>query len=145
MAQTLTGQDIAEAQGAVTGLLNATLAGNGTEYVAMRVIAFRGPWPSRADLHDYLAGQPQLGLNDQGVTGLLDDLASKGLATGLAGDGPVQLTQQGTDLHTRLAARVQQNTGRLYAGLDQDELATAHKVLAQITRRATELRDQPVG
>jgi DNA-binding MarR family transcriptional regulator len=145
MAQTLTGQDIAEAQGAVTGLLNATLAGNGTEYVAMRVIAFRGPWPSRADLHDYLAGQPQLGLNDQGVTDLLDDLASKGLATGLAGDGPVQLTQQGTDLHTRLAARVQQNTGRLYAGLDQDELATAHKVLAQITRRATELRDQPVG
>ena len=41
----LTGQDIAEAQGAVTRLLEHALAGTGTsryEYVVLRVLAFRG-------------------------------------------------------------------------------------------------------
>lgn len=33
-------------------------------------------------------------------------------------------------------------TGRLYAGLDPDDLATAHRVLAAVTQRANELRNQ---
>jgi DNA-binding MarR family transcriptional regulator len=64
---TLTGQDVGEAEGALTALLNQALAGTGTgitrtEYLALRVLALRGPTPSPADLHNYLATQPQLGL-----------------------------------------------------------------------------------
>lgn len=61
----LTGQDIAEAQGAVTRLLEHSLAGTGTsryEYVVLRVLAVRGPYASPEELHAYLAGQPQVGL-----------------------------------------------------------------------------------
>ena len=42
----LTGQDIAEAEGAVTGLLERALAKEGAtrqDYIALRVLTLRGP------------------------------------------------------------------------------------------------------
>jgi len=142
---TLTGQDIAEAQGAVRGLLDQVLAGTGTssnDYVALRVLAARGPWASADELCDFLAGQPQLDLDQRSAATLLDGLRARGLITSDAagGTGPVQLTAAGTDLHAGLGRAVAEVTGELYAGIDRDDLATAHRVLVQVTERAGQLR-----
>ena len=141
----LTGQDIGEAQGAVAGLLDRVVAGSGstsTEYIALRVLAARGPWASAGELRDFLAGQPQLGLDQRSAATLLDGLRARGLitSTAAADAGPVQLTAAGTDLHAGLNRAVAEVTGKLYAGIDRDDLATAHRVLAQVTERAGQLR-----
>jgi hypothetical protein len=147
---TLTGQDIAEAQGAVRGLLDRILAGTGStsnDYVALRVLAARGPWASAETLRDYLAGQPQLDLDQGSAATLLDGLRARGLITShAAGDtGPVQLTAAGTNLHADLGRAVAKVTGELYAGIDRDDLATAHRVLVQVTKRAGQLRGSAAG
>lgn len=147
---TLTGQDVGEAEGALTALLDRVLAGTNsgitrTQYIALRILALRGPVPSPADLHDYLASQPQLGLDRPQVTKLLHSLEARGLITSSApdGPGPTQLTTEGAALHARLADAVAALTERLYADLDPDDLATAHRVLVEITQRANRLRDEP--
>jgi DNA-binding MarR family transcriptional regulator len=152
MAQpaTLTGQDVGEAEGALTALLNQILAGTNTgisrtQYLALRVLALRGPFPSPAALHDYLAGQPQVGLDLPQVAELFHDLEARGLVTGSApdGPGPTQLTAEGAALNAKLADAVAARTKRLYADLDPDDLATAHRVLVEVTQRANRLRDEP--
>lgn len=144
----LTGQDIAEAEGAVTRLLERALAPTGTsrpEYVVLRVLAGRGPFGSPGELHDYLAGQPQLGLTSEAVAALLAGLEAQGLAAGTALDspGPAQATPEGTALLGRLTETVAPATRELYAGLDPGDLAVAHRVLTQIIARAAELSARP--
>lgn len=148
-AATLTGQDVGEAEGALTGLLNRILASTNTgttriEYIALRVIALRGPMESPTALHDYLASQPQLGLDASQVSDLLHRLEARGLITGssLEGPGPAQLTSAGAALNSRLADAVSGVTKRLYADLDLDSLAIAHKVLLEVTERANRMRDE---
>src|SRR5207245_4860559 len=90
---TLTGQDVGEAEGALTALLNQVLAGTDTgitrtQYIALRVLALRGPAQSPAALHDYLASQPQLGLDRPQVGELLHSLEASGLITGSDPGGP---------------------------------------------------------
>jgi DNA-binding MarR family transcriptional regulator len=147
---TLTGQDVGEAEGALTALLDQLLAGSNTgitrpQYIALRVLGLRGPAPSPAALHDYLASQPQLGLDRPQVAELFHSLEARGLVTGSApdGPGPTQLTPEGAALNTKLAAAVAAVTKRLYADLDLDELATAHRILVEVTERANRLRDKP--
>jgi DNA-binding MarR family transcriptional regulator len=146
---TLTGQDVGEAEGALTALLNQALTRTNTgitrtQYIALRVLALRGPALSPADLQDYLAGQPQVGLDRPRVAELLRGLEARGLVTGSDpdGSGPAQLTAEGAALHARLADAVAALTRRLYADLDPDDLATAHRVLVEVTERARRLRDQ---
>ena len=146
---TLTGQDVGEAEGALTALLNQALAGTDTgitrtQYIALRVLSVRGPTQPRA-LHDYLAAQPQLGLDQPEVAELFQSLEVRGLVTGSAPDGPdpVALTPEGAALNARLADAVATLTKRLYADLDPDDLATAHRVLVEVTERANRLRDEP--
>jgi len=152
MAQpaTLTGQDVGEAEGALTALLNQALAGTNTgitrtQYIALRVLALRGPAPSPAALHDDLAGQPQVGLDRPHVAELFHSLEARGLVTGSApdGPGPTQLTPQGAALNAKLADAVAALTKRLYADLNPDDLATTHRVLAEVTERANRLCDEP--
>ena len=145
---TLTGQDVGEAEGALTALLNRVLAGTNTsitrpQYLALRVLALRGPFPSPAALHDYLASQPQVGLDRAQVAELFHGLEARGLVTGSAhdGPGPIQLTTEGAALNARLADAVAALTDRLYADLDPDDLATTHRVLVEITQRANRLRE----
>lgn len=143
MTQTpaLTGQHIAEAQGAVRGLHDQILQGAGSasnEHITLRVVAVRGPWASRSALRDYLAGQPQLDL-DHAAAGLLDDLERRGL---ISADDPVTLTKQGTDLLDRLTAAVREVTTRLYDGLAPDDLTMARQVLIEVTERANRLRQE---
>lgn len=145
---TLTGQDVGEAEGALTALLNQVLAGTGitrAQYIALRVLALRGPAPSPADLHRYLAGQPQLGLDLSQVAELFAGLEASGLVTGSDpdGPGPTRLTPEGVALNARLADAVAARTRRLYADLDPDDLATAHRVLAEVTERAHRLLEEP--
>src|SRR5262245_625837 len=149
-AATLTGQDVGEAEGALTALLNQALAASNIgitrpQYIALRVLALRGPAPSPAALHDYLAAQPQLGLDLAQVGELFRGLEASGLVTGSApdGPGPTQLTPQGAALNAELADIVAAITKRLYADLNPDDLATAHRVLVEVTQRANHLRNQP--
>jgi DNA-binding MarR family transcriptional regulator len=146
---TLTGQDVGEAEGALTALLNQVLAGTGTgitrtQYLALRVVALRGPFPEPAALHDYLAGQPQVGLDRAQLAELFRDLEARGLVTGSDpdGPGPTQLTPEGAALNTKLAEATAAQSQRLYAGIDPDDLATAHRVLVEVTERANHLRNQ---
>jgi DNA-binding MarR family transcriptional regulator len=142
----LTGQDIAEAEGAVQGVLEHALAGTGTtsrEYVVLRVLAARGPVHPPASLHDFLAGQRQLALSPAAVAELLAGLQARGLATGTAKDdpGPAQLTGQGAELFRSLAEAVAPATSEVFADIAQEDLATVHRVLRQIIEQAQRLHD----
>jgi DNA-binding MarR family transcriptional regulator len=142
----LTGQDIAEAQGAVTRLLERVLEPTGVsrhEYVALRVLVIRGPQAPR-ELHAFLAGQPQLGLSADAVAELLAGLEGAGHATGTAQDspGPARATPEGAALLARLNEAAAPSIRALYAGLDPADLAVAHRVLAGVTERAGELAAQ---
>jgi DNA-binding MarR family transcriptional regulator len=146
---TLTGQDVGEAEGALSALLNQVLAGTDTgitrtEYLALRVVALRGPVPEPTALHDVLAGQPQVGLDRAQLAELFRDLEARGLVTGSDpdGPGPVQLTPEGAALNAKLGEAVAAQSQRLYAGNDPDDLATAHRVLVEVTERANRLRNQ---
>jgi DNA-binding MarR family transcriptional regulator len=144
---TLTGQDVGEAEGALTGLLERILANTNSglrrpEYITLRVLGLRGPIESSAAFRDFLASQPQLGLDRLGVAELLSGLETRGLIGGSAGGGPVQLTTAGADLHASVAESVLAVTRRLYVDIDPDELATAHKVLIELTQRATRMRPE---
>lgn len=142
----LTGQDIAEAEGAVQGVLEHALAGTGTtsrEYVVLRVLAVRGPVDPPASLHDFLAGQRQLALSPAAVAELLAVLQARGLATGTAKDdpGPAQLTEQGAELFRSLAEAVAPATRQVFTGIAQEDLVTAHRVLRQIIEQAQRRHD----
>jgi DNA-binding MarR family transcriptional regulator len=143
----LTGQDIAEAEGAVTRLLEHSLAETGTsrhEYLALRVLAVRGPYAAPEELHAYLAGQPQVGLTSAAAVDLFKGLEARGLVSGTApgSGGPAEATPEGKARLAELAAAVAPRTKALFAGLDPSELLTAHNVLAQLTARAAELVGQ---
>jgi DNA-binding MarR family transcriptional regulator len=144
---TLTGQDIAEAQGAVRALLDDVLASTGVtgnEFIVLRVLAAGRAGNSPAALHDFFAGQRQLDLDPPAVADLLGGLEARGLIAGSAldGPGPVRLTESGAARYADLQARVNDVTRRLYGGLDENELATAHRVLREVVDRAGRLRGE---
>ncbi|MBA2892750.1 MarR family transcriptional regulator [Nonomuraea soli] len=137
----LTGQDIAEAQGALRGLLEGVLAPTGVSgngYLALRVLTLRGPM-APGDLRDFLAGQRQLGLDPAGAAALLDDLAARGLI-GVGDDGLTRTTQEGAALHTRLSETIAPITGQVFGDFDPADLEVAHRVLNEVMRRADEVR-----
>jgi hypothetical protein len=140
----LTGQDIAETQGALRALLETNLARAGASadgYIVLRVLALRGPIEP-AEFHDYLTGQRQLGLDRPGVAALLAGLEADALITGSApdGPGPVQLTDRGIARHAELAALIVPATTQVFAGLDPTDLAVTHRVLLQLTEQAEQVR-----
>ena len=147
---TLTGQDIGEAQGAISTLLDRVLATTdsaitSSEYIVLRILAVRGPMPSPGDFHRYLASQPQLHLDPPGVAALLGRLEARGLVTGGSdpnGPGPTQLTPEGHARYANLADAVNAMTSRLYGDFGPDDLATAHRVLVGVIERAAQLGDE---
>ncbi len=150
MTQTpmLTGQDIAEAEGAVRALLDTILSASGSttsnEYVVLRVLTVRGLAGSPAAFSEFLAGQRQLGLDRPAAAALLAGLEAKGLISGSSedGQGPVQLTAEGTALYAKLAEAIAPVTARLYDGIDPGDLTVAHEVLAKVIERAGHLRQE---
>ena len=134
---TLTGQDIAEAQGAVRALLDdvlATTSVSSNEFVVLRVLAARAP----DDLHEFLVGQRQLGLDRAQVAALLGGLETRGLIADSTGTG--RLTDAGRALYAELTEKVGEVTQQLYGDFDPDDLAIAHRVLRAVVSRAAELR-----
>jgi DNA-binding MarR family transcriptional regulator len=130
----LTGQDIAEAFGAVQGAQERALAaagGTSREYVVLRVLAERGPFESPADLHEFLAGQRQLALTPAAANELLVGLQARGLVS-----GHTQLTPAGAETLGKLRDAQAPAVRQLYAGMDPGDLATARRVLRQITDQA---------
>jgi hypothetical protein len=141
-APVLTGQDIAEAEGAVHGLLETLLAGSeitADEYVMLRVLTLRPPM-SPPEAYEFFASQRQLRRSRDELIAMLLDLGRRGLVTGLDGDGPVTPSQRGAALYGAILAQVQQVTQRLYAGLDPVELGQAKQTLAAVAERAHALR-----
>jgi hypothetical protein len=144
----LTGQDIAEAQGAITTLLEQSLAGTGIsrqEYIVLRVLVFRGPYAAEQELLGYLAGQPQVGLTAEAAAELLAGLEKRGLATGTSpgAAGPAQATPAGAALLSQVSEIVAPQTRELYASIDTADLVTAHNVLTRIITRAQEMTARP--
>lgn len=131
----LTGQDIGEAQGALTALLERAIAPSGrssTEYITLRVLAARAPFGSAAELSDFLTGERQLGLDHASVVTMLDRLRAEGLVTAAG----VELTADGRAVLTELAAAVAPVTREVFAGLDRQDLAVAHRVLVELIQHA---------
>ncbi|MFI5895322.1 MarR family winged helix-turn-helix transcriptional regulator [Actinoplanes sp. NPDC051513] len=125
----MTGQTIAEAQGAVRALLDRTLAGSGltsNEYVALRVADARRV----DDLAGFLAGQRQLNLDQVAAGALVTGLQRRGLLC----EGAI--TPAGMELFERVNARVAATTAQLYEALNEDDLATTQRVLTEVINRA---------
>lgn len=132
---TLTGQDIGEAEGAMTALLERAIAPEGrsrAEYIALRVLAARAPFDTVGELSDHLAGERQLGLGRADAEALVDRLRGEGLVS----DAPVGLTPAGRAELDALAAVVAPVSRALFTGFDPAELAVAHRVLVELTERA---------
>ena len=147
---TLTGQDVGEAEGALTALLDQLLADTDagitrTQYIVLRILALRGPAESPAALHDVPCRPAPARPRPPPGRRVLPRPGSQGPGHRERpdGPGPIQLTPEGAALHARLADAVANLTQRLYADLDPDDLATAHRVLVEITQRANRLRGQP--
>jgi hypothetical protein len=145
---TLTGQDIAEAQGAVTKVLDKALASAGAtrhEYIVLRVLVFRGPFGSPKELHDFLAGQPQLALSPEAIAELLAGLEARDLAVGTsaAGPGPAEATPAGAAFLSGLTEQTAPVTRELFSGFDPSDLAVAHRVLTGLTERANQMTARP--
>lgn len=143
----LTGQDIGEAAEAVRALLDNVTASTGrsaSEFIALRVLALRGPTPP-AGLHDFLTRQRQFGHDHAAITQLLTRLQDEGLVSGTSGRqaGPARLTDKGHAVLSQLTAAVAATTSQLYAGIDPHDLATTRQVLTQVTERARSLNTRP--
>lgn len=131
----LTGQDIGEAEGAMTALLERVLAGTGrsrAEYITLRLLAARPAYESAAELAGSLAGQRQLGLDHAGAMAMLDRMRAEALVTA----APVELTEAGRSTLDELTAAIAPVTREVFAGFDRDDLAVAHRVLARLIERA---------
>ena len=134
-APTLTGQDIAEAQGAVRGLLERVLASTGVagnEYVLLRVLSQRGG--SMASVREFLVSQRQLNLDAAEADALVQSLSDRGLA--IDDEDELIITDLGRATYDQLVTAVTDVTQRLYGPMDPDDLAVAHHVLSEVTRRA---------
>ena len=135
-APVLTGQDIAEAYGAVEAQLERVISPTGItrhEYIVLRLLAAR-PFESPASLHEYLAAQRQLALTPAAVSELLAGLQARALTTGTAKNdgGPAELTADGAELLRKLTETVAPTTREIFAGIATEDLATAHHVLRQV-------------
>ena len=131
----LTGQDIGEAEGALTALLEHAIALSGrsrAEYITLRVLAAGAPFGTAAELLDFLVDQRQLGMDRASVVMMLDRLRAEGLLT----TAPVKLTADGHALLEALATAVAPITRQVFANVDRNDLAVAHRVLVELIQRA---------
>ena len=139
----LTGQDIGQAQRATSALLGTVLAEHGTSFarwVMLNALATGAFPPERARLLPGLAAA--LATGPDAVEALLDQAEVAGLArivSALGGDPGavrVELTEAGLTQHRTLRSAIDQVADELYAGIPEYDVAAAHRVLAEVTRRA---------
>jgi DNA-binding MarR family transcriptional regulator len=142
--ETLTGQDIGEANGALDALLEDAIAASGVttrQYLILRVLA-RSSYAAPREFYDYLVGQRQLRLDMTDAVDHVRALETRGLISGADpdGQGPVALTDSGAKLNKKLAASAAPVAQNVFGDMDPAELQTAHRVLRNIIVRAQTLR-----
>jgi len=141
VAPTLSPQVIGQAENAHRPLMNRILARSGTtfpQWVALPKVAGDGGTADRRQLIDAMTGA--LKIDDAAAAEALAGLTAAGLLQALPGDGAqVGLTPAGQARYGEIRAAVDEVIAQVYGDIPPEDLATAGRVLAQITARANEL------
>ena len=136
---TLNGQDIGQAEHATRAVLDRLLARTGTPFrgwVMLNQLAAAGGALAEDDLTARITHGLKIG--EDAVRAVGAELARQGLISRAptAEGTQVALTPAGTASVEQIQGAISQVTQRLYGGLPESELATAHRVLATVTERA---------
>jgi len=138
---TLNPQVIGQAENAHGPLLARILARSGTtfhQWVALTTLAAGGGTAGRDQLVGRMTGA--LKIDDAAAAEALAGLTAAGLLQALPGDGAqVGLTPAGQARYGEIRAAVDEVIAQVYGDIPPEDLATAGRVLAQITARANEL------
>jgi hypothetical protein len=141
MTQTplLNGQDIGQAEHATRAVLERLLARTGTQFlgwVMLNQLAAAGGALPEDDLTGRITHGLKIGEDTVHAAGA--ELARQGLISRApAAEGTqVVLTPAGTAGVEQIQDGISQVTQRLYGGLPESDLATAHRVLVTVTERA---------
>lgn len=137
-APTVNGQVIGQAHYATRAVLESLLAGTGTtfhESVALNATADGGGNIERPRLVDRMTST--LKIDATAVQTVLTGLITQGLLAEEPGDpARLSMTAAGGELHGTHRAALSEVTARLYADLPAEDLATAGRVLTEVTARA---------
>jgi DNA-binding MarR family transcriptional regulator len=136
-APALSGQDLGAAANATRPLLDRVIEPAGlsfSEWVVLRLLAVKGGAAERAAFVTDLASN--LRIDQPAAARLVDDAAAAGR---LETHSEVRLSDAGAALYSRLWGEMSRVQSRLYGDFDQRDLETTRRVLAEVTRRATEL------
>ncbi|MFI6729355.1 hypothetical protein NRF20_05520 [Streptomyces sp. R-74717] len=135
---TVNGQVIGQAHYATRAVLERLLATTGTTFhqsVALNVIADSGEAIERGRLVDRMTGT--LKIDAEVAEATVAELSAAGLLEEVPGSTPrVGLTPAGRDRRQAHRAGIADITARLYADLPAEDLATAGRVLTEVTARA---------
>lgn len=133
----LTTRDLGEAESALRALLEKMLTGTGLEYghwVVLQVVAKSPVAATPQAVATRIANSIKV---DQGTAqAFVDQLGSRQI---LQLDDVCKFTSEGKALYDQLSAKIEHVTTQAFAGLDPSDLIIAHRVVASIAARATEL------
>lgn len=134
----LSTQVIGQAESALGAILDPLLARAGTtfnQWLVLAVAAASETATTRAQLITRITNARKI--DDSAVLAAINELTAAGLLETLPGDGSqVGLTSTGQTRHRQIRTAIEEVTGRLFADLPAEDLATAGRVLAIITARA---------
>jgi DNA-binding MarR family transcriptional regulator len=130
------GQDINVAARATRGVLDRLLADAGCDFntwIGLLLVAQAGGRVPRAELPAILA--TPLSLDTDTAELAIRRMVGRGWYREADGD-TIELTAEGLAFYERLRDRSTAVAGELYVGMDPTELATAKRVLTEMTQRA---------
>jgi hypothetical protein len=129
---------LGQTEKALNAILGRHLAGTGVtepQWVTLTLTVMSGGTVERDQLIARVAG----GLRVSGAEAeaRIAELAAAGLLRA-SGDerSPVEVTQAGSELHTRIRGAVTEITQRMWGDLPAEDLATAGRVLSTVLERA---------
>ncbi|MFF5019283.1 MarR family transcriptional regulator [Streptomyces sp. NPDC001165] len=137
-APTVNGRVIALAHYAARALLEGVLVRHGATFdqsVTLRAVVVAGESVGRDELVADVTGSLKTG--ESVVRGVIEEMtAAKLLEADPAQTSRVRLTDNGRDLYESTTAETAEISARLYAGIPDEDLAIAGRVLNLITKRA---------
>jgi hypothetical protein len=129
-------QLLGQTEKACNALLDRLLAGPGLtepQWIALRLTVMSGGAVDRDELVDRVAGALKVGEGEAGVP--VEELAAAGLLR-VDGDGTVEPSDAGRELHDEIRGATSMTTERLWGDLPPDDLAVAGRVLSAVLERA---------
>ncbi|MFF4575967.1 MarR family transcriptional regulator [Streptomyces sp. NPDC001410] len=137
-APTVNGRVIALAHYAARALLEGVLVSHGATFhqsVTLRAVVVAGESVGRDELVADVTGSLKTG--ESVVRGVIEEMtAAKLLEADPAETSRMRLTDSGRDLYESTTAETAEISARLYAGIPDEDLAIAGRVLNLITERA---------